>query len=42
MVYFSVYRRCFTSRISSTSRRAYTRFPERFFAGWSTLNWLSQ
>src|SRR5580704_3663617 len=42
IVYFSVYRRCLTSKISSTSRRWYTRLPERFLAGLRKRNWLSQ
>src|SRR6185312_4392785 len=42
MVYLSTYSSSFTSMISSTSRRWYTRLPERFFAGWRKRNWLSQ
>ena len=42
MVNFSVYSRCFTSMISSTSRLLYTRLPDRFFAGLRKRNWLSQ
>src|SRR5262249_34994063 len=42
IVYFSVYSRCFTSMISSISRRWYTRLPERFLAGFRKRNWLSQ
>src|SRR6266853_2381691 len=42
IVYFSVYSRCFTSMISSISRRWYTRLPDRFLAGFRKRNWLSQ